>query len=379
MTFPFYREHNAPSRLPTSAHKGLWFERFFNGFNDKSNWAILDENAKKNMIEGVSGSSGSQPQLEQFQNRQLALIDQLNGQSQCFKTDWHFITGMGNPHPVENGFSWHTTLSVPYLMGSAVKGLVRSWVEMNEDELSEEKKYKRLQKWFGSVEKDSDSEQVGAFIFFDAIPEKPPQLICDIMTPHMGKWYESGGKSLKSDSVPGDWHDPTPIPFLAVKNASFIFHIAPRQAKDYKEIEDVFIALSNALMWLGAGAKTAAGYGYMTEDENFKNTLKHEREQILLAQAEKDRLGSLSPIEQEIEQLLKENNNQVPQDYLLNRLREDHWTSNEDMHFVASKVKTYMEEAKAWFPDLPKAKKNLKKHKRTREVMDYLKPKNKQE
>ena len=49
------------------------------------------------------------------------------------------------------------------------------------------------------------------------------------------------------------------------------------------------------------------------------------------------------------------------------------------MHFVASKVKTYMEEAKAWFPDLPKAKKNLKKHKRTREVIDYLKLKNKQE
>jgi CRISPR-associated protein Cmr6 len=379
MTLPFYREHNAPSKLPTSAHKGLWFERFFNGFNDKSNWAILDENAKKNMIESVSGPSGSQPQLEQFQNRQLALVDQLNGQSQCFKTDWHFVTGMGNPHPVENGFSWHSTLAVPYLMGSTVKGLVRAWVEMNEDESPKEKKLNRLKTWFGSEEKGGDSEQVGAFIFFDATPQKQPMLICDIMTPHMGKWYESGGKSLKSDSVPGDWHDPTPIPFLAVKNASFVFHIAPRQAKDLKEVEDVFIALSNALMWLGAGAKTAAGYGYMTEDENFKDTLKHEREQALLAQAEKERLSSLSPIEQEVEQLLKENENQVPQDYLLNRLREGHWKSDEDICFVASKVQAYMEEAKAWFPDLPNAKKNLKKHKRTREVMDYLKPKNKQE
>ena len=102
--------------------------------------------AKKNMIESVIDPSGSQPKLEQFQNRQLALVNHLNGQSQCFTTDWHFVTGMGNPHPVENGFSWHQTLSVPYLMGSTVKGLVRAWVEMNEDELSEDKKNKVVKK-----------------------------------------------------------------------------------------------------------------------------------------------------------------------------------------------------------------------------------------
>ena len=35
------------------------------------------------------------------------------------------VTGMGNPHPLESGFTWHPTLGMPYLPGSAV-GLVRA-------------------------------------------------------------------------------------------------------------------------------------------------------------------------------------------------------------------------------------------------------------
>jgi CRISPR-associated protein Cmr6 len=40
-----------------------------------------------------------------------------------------FVTGMGNPHPVENGFSFLSPYGIPYLPGSSIKGVVRRAAE----------------------------------------------------------------------------------------------------------------------------------------------------------------------------------------------------------------------------------------------------------
>ena len=381
MAIPLYQEHQAPVKKPDHAHSGLWFERFFNGFDKDNNWQIPKpddkQDAKKDWIKTVTDISGNPAQLEHFNQRQQALVNHLQGQSRCYKTDWHFVTGMGNPHPVENGFSWHPTLAVPYLAGSAVKGLVRAWVEMN-DELSDTAKKERLKAWFGTADKKEVAEQSGAFIFFDAVPYERPHLIGDIMTPHMGEWYAKGDNGqLKPETIPADWHEPVPVHFLAVKNAKFIFSIAARnKATDTTELDAVFLALKNALEWLGAGAKTATGYGYMTEDEDFEErfleAMRIKQEKNAVAQAKKDCLNQLSPLEKEIEQLLEDHKSQVPQDYLLNELRIDHWIRTEDKHVVATRIKAYLQEAGAWFPAPPTSKKNKKKHQRTLVVMSYL-------
>ena len=285
MSLPLYCNNQAYSTKPDHAHAGLWFERFFNGYDN--DWTIADT-AKQTWIKSVTGQQGDKTKLDDFAKRQHTLVTALQGDSHCYTTDWHFVTGMGNPHPVENGFSWHPTLAVPYLAGSAVKGLVRAWVELekieilaelkNGDDLSEEKRADlkrindRLKHWFGTEDKEQVAEQMGDFIFFDAIPSKPPTLLCDIMTPHMGKWYEQGDTgSLHPDAIPADWHEPVPVAFLAVKNVQFIFSIAARNPNnkpdDVKELAKIFEALNKALLWLGAGAKTATGYGYMNEGD----------------------------------------------------------------------------------------------------------------
>ena len=213
---------------------------------------------------------------------------------------------MGNPHPVENSLSWHPTLGVPFLAGSAVKGLIRAWVELNDDDLSEKDKKKRLMSWFGTEKKEDVADKAGDFIFFDAIPDECPRLIADIMTPHMGEWYAKGDKSKasSSDTVPADWHDPIPIPFLAVNHIALVFNIAPRSTSiqdTAQQLEHIFGALEQALLWLGAGAKTASGYGYMDKDDSFAKQLLKEK-----VQAEKQqRLDKLSPEQQQIE-LLRE-------------------------------------------------------------------------
>ncbi|CCE23770.1 hypothetical protein [Methylotuvimicrobium alcaliphilum] len=96
-----------------------------------------------------------------------------------------------------------------------------------------------------------------------------------------------------------DWHEPVPVPFLVVKKTSLVFRIAPRKHDDSSQLEKIFDALSNALTWLGAGAKTAAGYGYMIEDPNYAKELA----EILADEQKKHLRASMSGHQLSIEAL----------------------------------------------------------------------------
>ncbi|PPC84001.1 MAG: type III-B CRISPR module RAMP protein Cmr6 [Methylotenera sp.] len=276
MTQPLYKGVAHPQKMQADANAGLWFTRFFNEFDDK--WTVGDK-AKTNWIDTLSGKRGNEEMIAKMANSLSKLGASLGAEIRYFKTDWHFATGLGLSHPVENGFTWHQTLGVPYLPASGVKGLLRGWVEAWMDHDSDTDKHAMINRWFGAVENKLGAKEnsAGNLIFFDAIPTKPVTLACDIMTPHMGKWYEKGG-DIKSeddyaDAAPADWHSPVPVPFLVVKQANFRCMIAPRligdDAHDTQAKQDAKAAmeqLSLALQWIGAGAKTAAGYGRFTED-----------------------------------------------------------------------------------------------------------------
>ncbi len=231
----------------------------------------------------IKNPSVIKKQLSDHKERHLNLVNKLHGIGRNYELTGHFVTGMGNSHPVENGFLWHYTLGVPYLSGNQVKGLVRALIEQyypEKNDKDKENKKATLLKWFGSESKDSKDTQIGELIFFDAIPIELPELSVDIMTPHMGDWYSDGSNisNLSEDSkkIPADWHDPNPIPFLAVKNATFLFTIAKRPDSDIN-IDKVFEYLEQALEFVGAGAKTQTGYGFMISDEPVDSTSKSER------------------------------------------------------------------------------------------------------
>lgn len=285
MSFPLYDvlQKTAPE-LTKSSHHGLWFERFFNQYEE--DFSIQ----KSKRLEGRDQSPrafwlrksftnhpvGNAAALTNCINQHIQLIQHLQGQQHTFKASWHFVTGMGNPHPVENGFAWHPTLGVPYLTGAAVKGLVRSYLENNY--LGADKET-LLWQWFGSTHKDpkkhtkEEPAQGGALIFFDAIPTQPVTLGVDIMTPHMGDWYAKGAtEPNQAATVPADWHDPVPVSFLVANDITLLFSFTLRptawdaekqgeQAKDKIDLTDVAYVLEQALLYAGAGAKTATGYG----------------------------------------------------------------------------------------------------------------------
>ena len=284
MSLPLYRQDPEPT-LATEGNRGLWYNRFFNRYT--AEWTIPDT-GKTQWVSENAGIIGQREVLQTQALRQLALITALGGRGAVFETDWHFATGLGLPHPVENGLAWHHTLGIPYLAGSGVKGLVRAWVEVWDDTLNAEEKTRRIIRWFG------DLQQAGQFRFFDALPVELVMLTADVMTPHMDQWYEKGGKIGESGEdlhrrIPADWHNPVPVPFLVVQKAKLLVGIAPRRPEFAGELPQVFAALKQALDGLGAGAKTAAGYGRMVDDAGATVSLREKAEQVREREADRNR------------------------------------------------------------------------------------------
>jgi|GEM_PF-298652 len=100
----------------------------------------------------------------------------------------------------------------------------------------------------------------GEVVFHDAFGFdenwEPPRLEVDVLTCHYPKYYQSG-------AAPGDWMSPKPVTFLTIAAGTrFRFRVTPAHAGVPAErVEAAKRLLLGGLTWLGAGAKTSAGYG----------------------------------------------------------------------------------------------------------------------
>ena len=259
MSRPLYKTAAAqPASPAVEGNAGLWFDKFCNQWRvTNGSWSMSSGNGKSNpkleWIRSLAGCGpiGTQNQIEECALRLMRLIDGRGGRAAVFTTESRFVTGLGRSHPVENGFAWHPTLGAPYLPGSSIKGMVRSWTETDADPHPDEETRARL---FGEAGK------AGSISFLDAVPVAQVQLEADVMTPHYAAWSEN--------DPPGDWRSPSPIPFLTTAaGASFLFGFVPCRAVADDDLNAVADWLRSALSCAGAGAKTAVGYGRFRRDD----------------------------------------------------------------------------------------------------------------
>jgi CRISPR-associated protein Cmr6 len=229
--------------------------------NSSENW-LWKVPGNKSGIKKIAkiGKVGDAEEIERAKCRLQQLVNKKSGKLIRMKTVSRFVPGMGRPHPVENGLNWHPTLGVPYLPGSSVKGIVRTWAEFYD-----ENDPKDIQHIFGSDRNDLDqndkNREAGSVIFFDAIPAAPIRLVEDVMTPHFSTYYAD-----PENLSPSERENPIPIPFLAVdENQPYLFAVAPRKKEHIKDVDKVVHWLKEAMSWTGAGAKTAVGYGRFEE------------------------------------------------------------------------------------------------------------------
>lgn len=383
---PLYKEAN-DARLSADGNVGLWYDKFCNYWEN-----LLDrQNIKFEKLEWIKTvtkqSCGNGDELKQQWLRRWEMVEKLGGHNLCLKTDSPFVTGLGREHPVENGFLWHHTLGVPYLPGSSVKGMIRAWIEQWADE-KDKKEKEEIDRIFGSKQ-PTEQPQVGEVVFLDAIPLDTVRLKADIMTPHYGGYYQN----KKRPKAPGDWISPVPIPFLAVKEgATFHFAIVPRRqlcletSGESSELrggdlrsdcEIVINWLKEALKWIGAGAKTAVGYGRMSVDDPNKERCEKEwREQKQKAKDAKN--GEIvidswgNPIEREVFKFLYERKDKSTEDHIvvISEVQKSRWEGKDKVE-VARWLEREMKEKGKWKPTSNKPNKD-KAHKRTLLVLKWL-------
>ncbi len=273
---PLYQDaKRAQFQWNMRGNAGLWYDKFCDRWlqdgarlSDQSWTTFAGDSAKLEWIKTVANIGGTKTHrktvgdphlLEEVANRVEELAQANGGTTFQLATVWRFVTGLGRNHPVENGFAWHHTLGTPYIPGSSLKGLTRAYARNWEaNDPGESEKALRV---FGPAPETELS--VGSVVFLDAVPTEPVALEADVMTPHYAPWYQADPKDIEKNP-PADWYDPTPIPFLTVAPGQvFLFAVLPRISTDEAR-QDCAVAanwLKRALDILGAGAKTAVGYG----------------------------------------------------------------------------------------------------------------------
>lgn len=234
-----------------------------------NSWSLGER--KKDYLDTICSKIKFDPQpLENYILRQKVAVESFGKDRYTvfpLKTAWRLVTGMGLPNPLESCMRLHSVFGFPIIPGTAVKGVTRAWVETEETFPDDAAKRRTLLEVFGSeskYERHGDS-QVGAVVFYDALPSEFPSLGKDIVNVHYREYYGDG-------MDPGDWMEPVPNFFLSLPaETEFLFFMALRpdvKSTDSAELlQKVRGWLEKGLSKLGVGAKTNAGYGYFVVNE----------------------------------------------------------------------------------------------------------------
>lgn len=302
----------------------------------RNDWSV-DKSGKAQTIGQTLSVQPVIDVLKGLRNRQRQLIDALpetDRLSLPAKSTAPFATGLGNEHPVENGFAFLTPYGLPYLAGSGVKGVLRRAAEelalfghplpagegRGEGDLLMTQEI--IDALFGpqNIRKPEDARR-GALDVWDVFPDpKGGKLVVEIMTPHYSDYYQGKtSPAYPNGATPHDAGQPNPIPFLAVPaGSSFDFHVVchPSRLPEHlrqnwkNHLQAIF---EHAFDWLGFGAKTAVGYGAMrrdkeAEDNAAKVRAEHEAEAQRREEAKRRQaaLDAMSPNQRRIEELRAE-------------------------------------------------------------------------
>lgn len=225
-------------------------------------------------------------------------------------TEYRLVLGFGTEHVLETSLCLHRIHGVPYIPGSAIKGVARAvafWqvaeqlqiprasyevlansssppapLSLLNSLLSEGSVKKQeailqqltqhslcrnlstlqnldLESWASLVEEFrvvfGTTERIGGVTFFDALPADIARLDVDILNPHFAPYYQADG-----GAAPADYYEPIPTHFLTVAPTTrFHFSLAGRAQEC---VDRATKYLQSALVELGIGGKTSSGFGF---------------------------------------------------------------------------------------------------------------------
>ncbi len=185
------------------------------------------------------------------------------------KIDGRLYLGLGEANSLESAITLHQTYGVPFIPGSAVKGVLHHALLAEYKNNPDEDMQHIIDTLFGREPNETDKQDSGSagyLIFNDAwwIPGGKNPLVKEVITVHHQDYYADQGKTPATD-----FDSPNPNSQIAIQG-SFLFSVEGEE----QWAEYAIKLLKNTLENKGIGAKTASGYGYFDEDLKYQKILK---------------------------------------------------------------------------------------------------------
>jgi CRISPR-associated protein Cmr6 len=232
-----------------TTNTGLWLDRFLNRGSDEAREAPV-----RDLIVKALGSIKPPDGYARAFDRRKTALESVDGGFDGGETRFwegeiqgRMIVGIGVASVRETGISLLRTWGVPFIPGSALKGLAASMARKHTGDVWKAGSPGHLA-LFG--------EQLlgGCVVFHDAWWDPNSgaalPLDLDVMTVHHGAYYGGG------DEPPCDWDEPNPVAFITARGRYLVALSGPASW-----VEAAGTLLAAGLADLGVGAKTAAGYG----------------------------------------------------------------------------------------------------------------------
>ena len=252
------------ARLEHNTHPGLLIDKYAKSWDPVVATGKLSETVQRPTVQAVARLPQPPPRELDFgalAARHRRTLAALNAQVFECVTAGPLTLHLARASALENaGICLHPIYGFVYLPGTGLKGMARAYAETVAGAPKEE-----VEAVFGNEpgEPIKIHQRAGAVVFHDAWPQQWPCLIADIVNNHHPSYYQA--RPDDNTHAPGDWENPVPVYFLAVApGTAFSFALAPRrpdasEGKKYLQLARDWLV--GALCHLGAGAKTAAGYG----------------------------------------------------------------------------------------------------------------------
>lgn len=245
---------------------GLWLDKFISSLSKE------DKESHSNLAKQVAQIDEPDDYVALYDSWKDAL-EELGAVCRKAEVKNRMAVGLGCDGVLETSVMLHRTYGVPYIPGSAMKGLAAAFARQycGADWQVGKPFYEIV---FGT------NDKAGYVTFFDALyvhgsGHHGKALHFDVMTVHHRAYYE--GKN----QPPADWDDPNPVPFVSATGKYLIALAAPDGCEGWREI--AFKILKAALGNEGIGGKTSSGYGRMTAEELPPDSEQQETEGMIRA------------------------------------------------------------------------------------------------
>lgn len=236
------------ARNEKGTNAGLWLDKYI------SNQERGDDESRRLLVEEVA-ELPEPPEYAAYYKRWQAMLTGYKAQTRRAQVRGRMVVGLGSESLLEASICLHRTYGVPYIPGSALKGLASSYAHHRLGE-----QWSRGETFHNLVFGNGD--EAGYITFFDAllIPGTGLHghaLAPDVITVHHQKYYQQ-------QRPPTDRDDPNPVPFLSATGQYLLALSAPDFQQPTRWVDLTFQILAEALDKLGIGAKTSSGYGRLT-------------------------------------------------------------------------------------------------------------------